>query len=461
VKVEVTFISNIVSFRFFPDKLDDELQHSPIHLSGRSCFFELPTTVTPDVTHPDLIALSALLLCYPFVHSRIELDFPVSKNFTELCEIKLGIDVRSPSGAVKKRLPIDGIPALAFSGGVDSNAALSLMPENSIVYFIDRAQPFGKKTLYNKFAAQSALDDLASKRTGVYSIPSDMEYLRSKTGFPQDPLNADIAYPVTVPALLMADIMKIDAFACGAIMDAVYRVGFDAFEDYPQSPHYLKWSAFFNLVECKLFFPTAGITEVGTMMISEKTHTSNYIRSCMRGDENKQCGKCIKCLRKSLLTAAVNRHGISKDQILDNLNSTEVISNLLGERIKVENVYRYVCQFLQGDEFARNLKNRLEIEGEDCIWMERWFPDSIDLIPDKYRTSFIKNVFQFLEPMTFADIAFVKAWDINKLDRSNQARLHDWHQFLCNSVATPFKRLIESKTNIREANSPFEQTYKI
>ena len=49
-------------------------------------------------------------------------------------------------------------------------------------------------------------------------IESDLEYVRDPVGFPVDVANS-------VPAILMADYLKLDSIAFGTIMEASYGVG--------------------------------------------------------------------------------------------------------------------------------------------------------------------------------------------------------------------------------------------
>jgi hypothetical protein len=447
MRVDISFSSKVIGFRFYPDNNDEVLFSNEIHLSARGCFFELPFELRPESIHPDLLALSALILCYPFLKQSLEFDFSVSKNFVALCKNNLGIDVFSHVGNIKPREVKNGIPALAYSGGVDSTAALALMPETKLVYFLDRIQPFGKKTLYNKFAALSVFEEVVKTESLAYPIRTDMEYLRSKIGFPVDPLNVDVPHPVAIPALLMADEFAVDAIAYGVIMESVYMVGHEKYEDYAVSKHFLKWSPFFDLVSCSLFMPTAGITEVGTTIIAAKNRFSPYIRSCMRGDEQKSCGKCIKCLRKTLLQKAVNRDAIDVAGLQINLDSAQVVSNIYDIIFQHENIYRYIAKFLPENKFSKLLNSRIGINEEECIWMERWFQESVDLIPEKYRADYIVKVLGFLDPMTPLDISFVKAWDASKQRNTDQRAMDEWQYYIRDIVSDSVKKHIKKIFN--------------
>ena len=45
--------------------------------------------------------------------------------------------------------------------------------------------------------------------------------------------------------------------------------------------------------------------------------------------------------------------------------------------------------------------------------LEKWYPPSIDLIPEKYREEFKMNVDKFLSQMTSAEIADTEGLDIS------------------------------------------------
>jgi hypothetical protein len=447
LKIEISFESKSVHFKFYPDASDEKLFNKPIHLLTRGCFFELPFDITADKIHPDLLAFSALLLCYPFVDRQIDFDFEVSASFSSLCERNLGIIIGTKTKIIPSRKIIDGIPALAYSAGVDSSAALALMPNNKVVYFIDRVLPYGKKTLYNKYAATEAFKEVRTKENNAHRIPTDFEYLKSKVGFPVDQLNVDIPHPVAVPALLMADYYGIDSISYGVIMESVYMIGHEKYDDYKISAHYKKWTPFFELTGCELYLPTAGITEVGTAIITEKTRFSRYIRSCMRGDQINPCGKCIKCLRKSLLINTINGAFADISEIEKNMDSNPVAFDIYGQINQHENIYRYISAFLPENKFSKLLKNRLFIKEEDCHWMEGWFPDAIDLVPHKYRIDFLSKLFQYLRPMSEKEIFFVKSWDVDVYRNNDAVALKEWQEYFIDLASPSVKNYINKNFN--------------
>lgn len=434
--VSVTFNDNLVLFDFHLGKEDDTLLDEPIHIKSRSCFFSLPEKIDESKIHPDLLAFAILLSAYPFIKSQLNLQFSVSEEFALLCKKRLGIDLPNVSKLVKPRVVSDGRPGLAFSGGVDSSAALPLMPEDTVFLFMDRVSPCFKKTLYDKTAALNAVDEIKKIRKYVYKSESNMEHMRNKVGFPVDQLNSDINFAAALPIVLMADIYSIDAISYGAILETIFNVGHNKYIDYSTSEHCNKWSPFFDLVSCPLFLPVAGISEVGTSMIVNKLSFSNQIRSCMRGNENSPCKKCIKCFRKISLDQAIVRGSRELGDIVENLNSREVINNLYN-KIKHENVYRYIADNLSSNVIFDSLKSRIQIESEDTTWMERWYPHSICLVPDKYQSDFVSRVKKYLDVMTVDDILFVESWDVTKVHNNNVDDLNNWRIVLESFIEDP------------------------
>ena len=87
-------------------------------------------------------------------------------------------------------------PGLAFSGGVDSTAALALMPATTAPIFMDR--PIRSKSLYDKDAVRHSCLEVERLGYDMHVIQCDLEYVRNPGGLPVDVANS-------VPAVLMAD----------------------------------------------------------------------------------------------------------------------------------------------------------------------------------------------------------------------------------------------------------------
>src|SRR5699024_12014280 len=82
-----------------------------------------------------------------------------------------------------RKTPSNDVPALTYSGGIDSTAAAILLPKNTHLFYFDRRVPAGVKTLLNQAAAYYACNSIAKTGRTVHKIKTDMPYLRKRVGF--------------------------------------------------------------------------------------------------------------------------------------------------------------------------------------------------------------------------------------------------------------------------------------
>ncbi len=429
MKVEISFNDTYVFFDFYLNQKEEEKLQYKVHMNNRSCFFKLPVKIDEKDVHPDLLAMASLLCVFPFISDELILPFSVSNEFASIVKKQLNIDIPKKDANIMPRKINNGRPGLAYSGGVDSTAALSLMPENTVVMFLDRIMPSFKKHLYDKTAPLSALRDLQAIREEVYSIPTNLEYLRTPVGFPIDNDEQFIALAVYIPFILLADFYKIDSLASGAIMESVFKVGLEKFENFSDNIFYNRWCLLFEYISCELFFPTAGLTEVATAIIDIKNPISNFTRSCMRGNDKMPCGKCVKCFRKHTLTSALSGKKLSKVELINNVNSREVLSHIYNNISRHENVYRFTVDNILNDDFFIHFKNRIGNEKEDTSWMTRWYSKSIKFIPQKYREEYSSKLSCYIEPMNENDIEFIENWEKDKYKKSEKI-VEDWQKYL-------------------------------
>lgn len=429
MKVEISFNDAYVFFDFYLNQKEEERLQHKVHMNNRSCFFKLPVKIDEKDVHPDLLAMASLLCVFPFISDELILPFSVSNEFASIVKKQLNIDIPKKDANIMPRKINNGRPGLAYSGGVDSTAALSLMPENTVVMFLDRIMPSFKKHLYDKTAPLSALKDLQAIREEVYSIPTNLEYLRTPVGFPVDIFNPEIPLAVGIPFLLLADIFQIDSIGTGTILEVGISVGSEKFQNFGLTPFVLSWEPIFKIIACEFFFPTIGLSEVATTKIDIQNPHSLFTRSCMRGDSFQPCNKCIKCFRKNTLTKVLLKQEIRLEDIIFNINSREVILNIYPDIYRVQNIYRYIAGKAVANSFIDELKKRIGILQEDVSWMERWYYKTIVFIPQKYREEYSSKLSCYIEPMNENDIEFIENWEKDKYKKSEKI-VEDWQKYL-------------------------------
>src|SRR5690606_21051487 len=109
--------------------------------------------------------------------------------------------------------------AIAFSGGVDSVAALAILPQNTIAIFMNRiAKRVGKPGLYRADAALQTCDDVRRSGYDVRVVDTSMELMRDPIGFAVDWTNA-------VGAVAHADQLDLRSISFGMIAESAFATG--------------------------------------------------------------------------------------------------------------------------------------------------------------------------------------------------------------------------------------------
>ena len=267
-----------VIFSFGLDKSDEErINGLRFGMNKTEVFVDLGPDFCASSTHPDLLALSALLIVNPFVGDSLTIDAPVSKEFIEGAQSvisKYKINSSSKDEIEPRTLQDNGVPALAFSGGADSVAALSVMPANTIPIFLNRISK--SRTMYNPDAPLTICNKLKETGYRVMVVDSDLEHIREPVGFPTDLANS-------VPSILLVDKLGVNSVSFGTIMESGFGIGHQSFIEYSKGDHWRFFSSIFQSAGVHLSFPVIGVSEIGTAIIGSKSPVGFFSQSCIRG----------------------------------------------------------------------------------------------------------------------------------------------------------------------------------
>jgi hypothetical protein len=392
-----------LSFLLTPDE-HDPVTSGTARRGGDRVEVLLPEDM-PD-PHPDLLALAAMLVGGVFIGRTLTLDTPVSAEFAAAEKALSGRTV-GPVGDVAPRVaPADGRPALCFSGGVDSTAALAVLPPETELFFLDRIPPADRETRseYRKDAALAACAAARADGRTVHEIQTDVEYLREPVGFPLDLSNA-------LPAVLLADFRGIDAISWGTIAESAYKVGGKFYLDYAERPAYARFNALFSAAGLPFLNAVAGVSEVGTSLIVRRSEGAVVAQSCMRGGVGAPCRSCWKCFRKLLLDSALSGRW-PDDAELDRLFSLrEPVMYLRKVPVKHEDVITYLTSKYTGSHpMMRALRRRVGGDRVNVDWLTRHYRPALDLVPAKYRAVVEERLGTYLEPMTPAEEEEFRSW---------------------------------------------------
>jgi len=407
----------VLSFRPEPG---DVLKDDGVRMFRHHCTLDMPPEWDADRTHPDLLATAALLAVRPFVGERVL--FPVGISAPLAAAIRVTAGPIDP-GLDPRPVPAQGTPALAYSGGVDSTAALALLPADAEPVHLLRVIPpplvwVGRASrvlsprrhrFQPKFRSAAALYAVeAVSRMGrvTHVVPTDLEFLRRPFGFPVDIANA-------VPALLLADLRRYDSIAFGTVMESAYSVGRTRFADYAGRDHYRQYGALLDAVGMPLHQIVAGISEVSTARLVSASAYAAVAQSCTRGRPGEPCLNCYKCFRKTLLAAALSETGIDASLADRLLAIPEAQAQMRKPWMKHENVLAYATRHYDGGhQLLRLLRRRVRGDQLRVRWMERWYPPAADLLPAHRRAEAVASIRQALRPMNPAQQEVAESWDL-------------------------------------------------
>lgn len=390
--VQLSIKKGVLVFDFNCDT-DDGKFNEKIKMNGKSFFVKLQKGTKIEDIHPDHLGLAIILAVNPFVGSVLRLPFPVSEQFLQSTRLISRYSVHCEEGLVQPYVASnESRPGLSFSGGADSTASLLLMPENTVAVFMDRPLKFGA-SLYNKSAAYQTIKHANDLGYESKIVECNLEYLRSPLGFPNDLSPA-------VPLILLSSILDLDCVAFGTVLESAYRVGHENSRDYPRSGHYRVWGGIFSAAGIPLYLPVAGISEVGTSQIVQSSSFKDYTRSCIRGKWPDSCKNCWKCFRKELVENRLLGIDLSNEQMNHWVNVKEVKKKLSAWPISHENVLSWSLQGSNSSGYISEiLLSRLEGISRNMDFLERWFPESIEVVPKKYRDTTMSKISKFMGSM--------------------------------------------------------------
>ncbi len=342
-------------------------------------WFEMPKGWSFEKTHRDLFKLAEFVLLSPYEPNILE-------NW-------------KPS-----RRP--GIrPGLAFSAGVDSTAAMCLMPERTLLFYHERS---GIKTIMNHENANRFINHLIEEEgRPVIRVKSNHEISRTiggkSPGFSTD-------YACAVHVILLADHFDLDSIATGMPLENSFLFHGQKFRDFGKTNFWKKHSKIFEDVGLPIYQPVMGCSELVNRNITDAFGYREFAQSCLRAPAGTTCGLCWKCFRKNTL--------IGKPFQMSN----EIETFLSKKPLKMAASTIYSIQKLDEKGLADGILNEYshiqDLIGIDVSFLEGYYPPATDLIPEKYKkiTSDILN--EHVKPMK--DIQKFEDFTIPKSVSENQ-----------------------------------------
>lgn len=377
--------------------------------------FRVPTQFSMQDWHPDLEALLALLVYGPFAVTDMHVSRGVSAAFADAVINSLNIRVSPVDLTLSpRRLPTAGRDALAYSGGVDSTAALALLPEDTIPIFMHRVPlPGGARGLYRPDAALQSCTDVQTSGYHAEIVDTTMEYAREPIGFAVDWTNAS-------GAILLADHLGLRSVSFGMVAESAFHIGHPRFSELARRSVYAGWAPLFERVGVPISLPTSGLSEVMTSKIATEQAFRWSSQSCIRGTAEQPCMNCFKCFRKGILEARIFDQPVDPSHFDIALNSAEVKRRLLEQPIHHEDVLAFSVHGLRCDGHpvlaALQRKTEALLDYSDGVcFAESIYPGFSRYVPDFIVDHVTNRLSEYASMASEHAIGIFEGWDTMSL----------------------------------------------
>ena len=341
--------------------------HSELRFDAgsREIRFEMPAGWRLEETHDDLLRVAHYVLNSPWEEGILDGWVPSRKKGWR--------------------------PGLAFSGGVDSTAAMLLMPSETALLYHERV---GIRSALNHTNAHRFLDRLSEDGIPVDRIRSDHESIRMDHG-KNAGFSTDLAGAVHV--ILMADHLQLGSVAMGMPLENSYLFHGWKGRDFLTSGYWIHHRDVLLNAGLDFFLPTAGLSEFINQTIVEESPYAEYAQSCLRSTTpGSICGTCWKCFRKN----SMKGHPIRIEG--------EIATFLAKRPLKQAASTLYAIKRLPEHQLKLIEKQHPDLEPllqEDYSFLDRYHPGALELTPEGYRASILTYLRERFEPMSDEETA--------------------------------------------------------
>ena len=331
----------------------------------REIRFEMPAAWRLEETHDDLLRVAHYVLNSPWEEGILDGWVPSRKKGWR--------------------------PGLAFSGGVDSTAAMLLMPSETALLYHKRV---GIRSALNHTNAHRFLARLSEDGIPVDRIRSDHESIRLDHG-KNAGFSTDLAGAVHV--ILMADHLQLGSVAMGMPLENSYLFHGWKGRDFLTSGYWIHHRDVLLNAGLDFFLPTAGLSEFINQTIVEESPYAEYAQSCLRSTTpGSICGTCWKCFRKN----SMKGHSIRIEG--------EIATFLAKRPLKQAASTLYAIKRLPEHQRQLIEKQHPDLEPllkEDYSFLDRYHPEALELTPEAYRASILTYLRERFEPMSDEETA--------------------------------------------------------
>jgi len=269
--------------------------------------------------------------------------------------------------------------ALSYSGGIDSTAAMLLLPDETLLAYHMRDFPSMLDHSIPKRTFQAVQEKMKRE---VVCVPSNHERIRTNHGLK---IGFSSSNAAGVHLILLADYFDLAGIAFGTPIDNTWLKSGRTYRDFAQSPYWNYWEGQFSKAGLSYVLPINHISEAGALEICKQSILSEAVNSCLRGVEGVWCGKCWKCFHKNgPLGRSIDP---TSKEIMKFLNTKPLrTAQHALWALKIQNLQYLTPQFSTYFE-------------SDLSWWTEAFEPGLDLIQKPWREGIREKTSQYLEWM--------------------------------------------------------------
>jgi hypothetical protein len=319
--------------------------------------FVVPSTFSLKRTSPSLLWLVETVLLSPW-HQKYSNDW---------------VPIRRPGSKA----------GLSFSGGLDSTAALCLMPDDSALFYLER----NFSSMIKHDNAHFFASKLEKGGRSVIIVPPNHENIRTNhdknPGFSTD-------YACMAHLILLADHYDLDAAATGMPLENTYFFHGSTVRDFAKTRFWKHYSPIFSYIGLPLYQPVAGCSEILTSKIVDQSEYRHLSSSCLRSTAiGQKCEVCWKCFRKNIFN--------NKPWKMSNEISTFLAKRPLKQGLAT----LYALQIMKkaGEQIPGEAIDLIPLLDQDLEFLNQYWSPYLELIPEKYREYTQRRISAYSTPM--------------------------------------------------------------
>lgn len=272
---------------------------------------------------------------------------------------------------------------LSFSGGLDSTAALCLMPDNSTLFYMER----NFESMIQHENAHFFAAELRNEGRNVVIVPSNHEKIRTNHG--KNP-GFSTDYACMAHLILLADHYDLDAAATGMPLENTYFFHGSRVRDFAKTRFWERHSPIFAYIGLPLYQPVAGCSEILTSKIVDQSRYRHLSSSCLRSSTvGEKCEVCWKCFRKN---------------IFNNLPwkmSSEISKFLKKRPLKQGIATLYALQIMKKTDeiIPEEATDLIPLLDHDLEFLNHYWAPYLNLLPKKYKQYTQTRINTYSTPM--------------------------------------------------------------